>query len=408
MGIILHLISHAVFFYAVYTFISTYAGKSRLPVIATILSYCFCSALMCAFPAAIQSNAGMSVMFGLLTFLLTLPHSCTLKQRLCCTGTICTAGILLNLAAAALFRCEAGTASGLIQDVAALTAAFLCKLKSRRGKAPAELAHIYCLMITSAGTAVVGLLTVREETAHDLLIAVILLLVNQLNYCCVNRLEQKNLESEQILRVAETSCDAYRNQLRIMNESQQQLRYVRHDLKRHLFCIRDMVSSGNSAEVTAYLNDLEDAVCAPHIYARSGHREIDSLINYKLGLAAQLGTEIVCKIELPAELHVSAFDMTVILGNLLDNALEALQGAEQRILNLSLTYNKGIICIDIQNSCSAHVQKPQDGCEHGLGLMSVRSVLKKYHGCLQAVPDEHTYQATVSFFNFAEPVHHQS
>lgn len=83
----------------------------------------------------------------------------------------------------------------------------------------------------------------------------------------------------------------------------------------------------------------------------------NSLMNYELTQAKQLGTEILSHIALPAQLQVSPFDMTIILGNLLDNAVRALEQADRKILKTNIRYNKGIICIEIENTYSEHASK---------------------------------------------------
>lgn len=410
MEVLMYLISNAVHVYAVYIVISTFLGVCNLSSRQAGILYFIYTLVTSILPIAAQGNPGVLLLHFPALLLLTLLYRGTRSRRLLCAGTICAVDFLLGFGVYALFRSGIPAAGILFRNVAALTLAFVFKRRYRRsgGEPAADSPYICCLIITAIGTVTVGLLTVNEETPHDYGIAVILLLVNLLNFCCVNKLEQKKLETEQMLQITEVSCRAYRNQIQMMTESQRKLRFMRHDMKRHLFRIRDMVNSGNSAEIPSYIGDMEAAVCVPNLYAQTGNREIDSLINYELGLAAELGTEIACKIDLPAELHVAPFDMTVILGNLLDNALEALRGTEHRSLTVSITDCRGVIKVDIRNSCDARAHRAPDGNEHGIGMRSIRSALRKYHGSLRAVPAEHEYHTTVTFFNSAVPVsaHH--
>ena len=76
-----------------------------------------------------------------------------------------------------------------------------------------------------------------------------------------------------------------------------------------------------------------------------------------------------CRIDLPAELNISSFDMTVILGNLLDNAIEALRQSENKRLLLSMKLTRGIVRIDIENSYNPK-QKKESGSKNNMELVS--------------------------------------
>lgn len=114
---------------------------------------------------------------------------------------------------------------------------------------------------------------------------------------------------------------------------------------------------------------------------------------------AEIGTEICCDVNLPEKLNVSSFDMTIILGNLMDNAIEALKHSERKLLKIKIQFNKGIIRIDIENTYDPEYKKKDDGREHGIGLLSVENTLRKYHGKLDSYPEESKYHTTAVFYN---------
>ena len=98
-----------------------------------------------------------------------------------------------------------------------------------------------------------------------------------------------------------------------------------------------------------------------------------------------------------------SFDMTVILGNLLDNAIEALRQSENKRLLLSMKLTRGIVRIDIENSYNPKQKKKADQKQHGIGLLSVSHTLEKYHGDLKHyVEDNNKYHTTVTMFNGTE------
>jgi hypothetical protein CLOSPO_01726 len=92
-------------------------------------------------------------------------------------------------------------------------------------------------------------------------------------------------------------------------------------------------------------------------------------------------------------------DITVILGNLLDNALRAIkevnEHGEESMLHLNLNYTKGRLILRIENSYlnvnlvqGNFLTTKKDKKGHGLGLESVKEVLSKYDGVLQITCDK--------------------
>jgi len=83
-------------------------------------------------------------------------------------------------------------------------------------------------------------------------------------------------------------------------------------------------------------------------------------------------------------------DMTVVLGNLLDNAIRAVKEADRKELKINLKYKKGRLILQIENSYK-NIAKSQGKLQttkkekqgHGIGLDSVREVSERYNGIIQ-------------------------
>ena len=122
-----------------------------------------------------------------------------------------------------------------------------------------------------------------------------------------------------------------------------------------------------------------------------------TISNYKLSIANEMNVVFSCHIVLPEELQVNSFDLTVILGNLLDNALNALKEAKVKQLNIDINYSIGMIVIKIENTFANISSKYDDPEKHGYGLISVRTSLEKYNGKLQnnIVDDKYVVKAVL-------------
>lgn len=124
-----------------------------------------------------------------------------------------------------------------------------------------------------------------------------------------------------------------------------------------------------------------------------------------IGKAQNADIHISWKIQIPEQMEISTFDINVILSNLLDNALNALEDIPNPNLEILMKYDRGLLCISIQNDCSheqaaifhAHsVFKPDD--EHGYGLKNVRRIVEKYHGSLTTECVNDFFHASVLLF----------
>lgn len=182
--------------------------------------------------------------------------------------------------------------------------------------------------------------------------------------------------------------DHYRNQLEVIAESQGRMRALRHDMRNHILHLMAQLRQGNDEEAFTYLKSMEEELLNPGEHAKTGNREIDSLLNYKLEKAGQVLGEVECSIHVPAEFLSNSFDINVILGNLLDNAIEAAQDSERKWLKLVMRADRGVLLIYVANSFGEEPRRKggrflstkKDLGEHGIGLQNVRRMVERLQG----------------------------
>lgn len=189
------------------------------------------------------------------------------------------------------------------------------------------------------------------------------------------------------------------HQMEIMEQSQAQIRFLKHDMKNHLLHMNQLLWEHDTDALRLYMQEVTQHLDISQEFVSSGNRDIDSLLNYKLMTAHQLGAEIVTDLRIPAEVQIPAFDLNVILGNLLDNALEAMKECENRRITVSMRYESGVLYIVIQNTCKGEPPAVSvKGAGHGLGLQSVRRTLETYHGELKTNYENHLFTAAVMLY----------
>lgn len=401
MGTILYIASNSIRVYAISVFINIFLGKSRLSLLLNRLTYVFYFLISTIGWLYGQSTTLNLILNTLLILLITLQYYSSWSKKIFSVISSCAVGMFIDWMGFAVFGNTEIIESGFIQAIIFL---ILCSLFRYYYKNQEDYSfksrYSWLLILIAVGTALIGVLTVNEDSSYDYLIALILLFINFLNFYIYN-LEQESFKAQHKLKLIETSNYAYQNQIKIMNESQQKIRFLRHDFYRHINKLKNLSEENDVQSIKQYLNEMEDAVVVKKEYSKTGNDDVDSLLNYELSLAAEFGAEIIYDVNLPEKLNISSFDITIILGNLMDNAIEALRNSEKKLLKVNIQFNKGIIRIDIENSYDPKYKKKHDGREHGIGLLSVENTLQKYHGKLDSYPypEESKYHTTAIFYN---------
>lgn len=205
----------------------------------------------------------------------------------------------------------------------------------------------------------------------------------------------------------------YQNQLKIIEASEKTFKSLRHDLKNHLIILSNALDQNDLKGARAYLATISSELSCLGVLSKTGNRTIDSLINYKLYNTAESKITLDYFSEVPTDLNIDAFDLTVILGNLLDNAQEALSRLsppKEKKLSVTLKYDSGRLIIKVSNTYDGVIfssgtkffTRKKDPALHGIGLSNVRTAISKYDGELEIVHDKDTFTVCAIIYEKAE------
>lgn len=199
----------------------------------------------------------------------------------------------------------------------------------------------------------------------------------------------------------------YENQLQIINASLEASSILRHDMKNHLHTIFTDINTGNISEAKKHISDIVDVYSARTEIIHTGYSAIDSIVNFKLQNAKQNGIKVNANSSIPPNLNFSSFDSTVILGNLLDNTLQAVSLVDKNaFIELTMHYSKGMLIIKVSNPFKNEVKiidgtvmtSKSDKKNHGIGLKSVKEVVEKYNGTIEIKTDNNIFTITVVLY----------
>ena len=175
----------------------------------------------------------------------------------------------------------------------------------------------------------------------------------------------------------------------MIQDDNRKISLIRHDMKNHLLMLKLLYERGEFDSCKQYFNDLLSKMKKTERICNSGNLVVDSIINYKLrNLNASC---IYVDAYVPREINIPDIDMTTILGNLLDNSIQALKEIQgKKILRININYSRGRMILQIENSYGKILEengklkttkKEKEG--HGIGLESIKEVVERYNGILQ-------------------------
>lgn len=210
------------------------------------------------------------------------------------------------------------------------------------------------------------------------------------------RLRRRLAESER----AKRQLLGYANQMAVMKRSEEKVRGLRHDLKHHLNELMFLAERDDASEIKEYIKSMDAFMTYSREYVSSGNTDIDSLLNLTLDFAKKELCDVSCKVSIPRELAIKPFDLNVILGNLLDNAIFAAKQTPEQYLKVRISYKPEMLLILIENSYQGSVHKykgqyrstKKDGLEHGLGLENVRHVVEQYDGSMEITDENQLFR----------------
>lgn len=178
-------------------------------------------------------------------------------------------------------------------------------------------------------------------------------------------------------------------QVEEVNEIYMKMRGWRHDYHNHLQKLKAHLAMGQIVEAEKYLNELEGNLDGIKVKYATGNVSLDAILNGKLSIAEKENICINCKAEVGENLTIEDIDLCVIIGNLIDNAVESCKKIPrdaERFLRIYLCIRKQQLYISVTNSTAEVIRKldaeyiTNKRGDHGHGLKRIDLVVEKYNG----------------------------
>ena len=184
-----------------------------------------------------------------------------------------------------------------------------------------------------------------------------------------------------------------------MNQMQENTASYRHDLKNHMMVLAGLAEESKITEIQDYIEKNIASLPTTKVYSKTGNIYLDSIINFKLSEAEQLGTKLQYRVEAASDQVIDPRDLTIILGNLLDNAITAVASVSNKTIHFLYRETKGRIILSISNSYDGTVimknqkiiSRKKDTRIHGYGLKNIEKTVDKYNGTVKILHDDNMF-----------------
>ncbi len=202
-------------------------------------------------------------------------------------------------------------------------------------------------------------------------------------------------------RIERFQSELIEKQVREIQNMYRQVRGWRHDYRNHINNMKIQLSQENYDGLSDYLNELADDLDTVDTVIKTGNVMADAILNSKLNIAEKMNVQLNVKANVPEMLPMSDVELCSVLGNMLDNAVEACGTLpeEERFMRVYIGKLKGQLYLSVQNSAGkvrkekgSYLSTKEDASSstklHGYGLFRIDRVAKKYGGYVNRQNEE--------------------
>ncbi|SHH82389.1 Sensor histidine kinase YesM [Sporobacter termitidis DSM 10068] len=184
-----------------------------------------------------------------------------------------------------------------------------------------------------------------------------------------------------------------------------ELRIIRHDIKNNLALISNLLKRNNLEESKKYIDAITVALDETKPAVNSGNIIIDSVLNYKIAVCKKIDIKTQINVDNLPEININPLDLSAIISNVLDNAIEANEKIEQleRFISIKIFCYKNFLSIVVKNPFKNNIEYDNDLVKtskpdkmfHGYGLQSIKLAAEKNYGSFKFYIDNDIFTATI-------------
>ncbi|MGN0319583.1 MAG: sensor histidine kinase [Lachnospira sp.] len=264
----------------------------------------------------------------------------------------------------------------------------LLKLVFRKKMKTEFMGQWYILFVVSIMSVCVLFVIYKEMTMSAfgiLFVSTVVLVMNLLLYVFYSNMldrfvyvqENENLKQQ---------MNFYEQQLKMNMENDKKIRLIRHDIKHHIREINNLADNGRLEDIKLYTRRLEEDIKDSEIVYNTGNITLDGILNYYHSRFVEKDIKTDINVTVPENMVLWAYDLNIILGNLLDNAFENTVRSKEPYVIVDVKYEGHVLYISVANTYDGKVKKENEmflsrkGNNHGYGLENIKRIARKYNG----------------------------
>ena len=203
--------------------------------------------------------------------------------------------------------------------------------------------------------------------------------------------EEKFVRAEEKAKRSKMLIDMKSEQYNMITEKIEKTRKSRHDIHHHINVVYQLAKENKIEQLIEYLEEYNkiDSTKEPMVYCNNS--TVDAILNHYILLAKDNGIEVHLNVALPEELKIRDTDLCIVIGNLLENAIEASKKEKNKRKKLRINRSNEYICMLVSNLYNGEIKKGHSGYysrkrefkDTGIGLSSVSAVVEKYDGRME-------------------------
>ena len=174
-----------------------------------------------------------------------------------------------------------------------------------------------------------------------------------------------------------------------------EMRGYKHDFHHHLQTLKGQLEAGEVDRALTYIEKLDDQLMNVDTLLKTGNVSLDAILSAKIAQAKAEGIAVSVKANVPDSLTISDLELSIVVGNLLDNAIEACRSVSgDRFIRLFITMKGTMLYFSMLNSAGEKRTKTaglfasrKDGI-HGFGLRRAQAILEEHGGWVKYNSEE--------------------
>ncbi len=196
------------------------------------------------------------------------------------------------------------------------------------------------------------------------------------------------LKEHEHLEQAERLASLRESYYQALQREERQVRTLRHDLRNHLTAVRGLLEQGETAKAAGYLDEMAGSPALGGKIRICENETANAVLAAKAEAMDQTGLKGLFFISLPKDLPLTDTDLCALLGNALDNAIEAAEQTKDRQISVHCRTEKGLFMLRVENAAPATLPPDlpttkADKTAHGFGLPGMREIAERYGGTLE-------------------------